>query len=142
MIKRPLVRCGNSIGVNIPPALLELVGVTAGDEAEIGVEARICRTPVIRTITMDGKDYVANALRTAGRTAGVKRAGHDGYRWASRTAAFAALRAIKTAVNVVNSCGGASGAGHSGHPHTEEPSPRWAVKAQAAGWKPPKGWTP
>lgn len=38
MIKRPLVRCGNSIGVNIPPALLELVGVTVGDEAEIRVD--------------------------------------------------------------------------------------------------------
>jgi len=28
------------------------------------------------------------------------------------------------------------------HAHDDTPWPEWALKAQAAGWKPPKGWKP
>jgi hypothetical protein len=66
------------------------------------------------------------ATITAGQTAGVERAGHDGYRWESRTDAFAALRAIKAAIK----------------DKSNKPWPEWAVQAKAAGWKPPKGWKP
>ena len=62
----------------------------------------------------------------AGESSGVQ---HDdkGYCWESRSAAQTALRSCNAAMKQL-----ASG----------KPWPEWAMKAKAAGWKPPKGWKP
>lgn len=65
------------------------------------------------------------ATITASKTEGVKHDRH-GYYWPSMSSAKAALRAIKAAWKL----------------DTGAPWPEWAVKAQGAGWKPPKGWKP
>lgn len=50
-----------------------------------------------------------------------------GFWWDSRAAVTAALRQIKAETKAALS---------------EAPWPEWAIKAKAAGWKPPKGWKP
>jgi hypothetical protein len=65
------------------------------------------------------------ATMTASSTDGVERDMY-GFFWTSRKAANAALRAVKAAIN----------------DKTNKPWPDWAIKAKAAGWDPPKGWTP
>jgi hypothetical protein len=49
-----------------------------------------------------------------------------GYYWESKKQALITLKLIKVALK--NKFG--------------KPLPHWAVQAQAAGWKPPTGWTP
>lgn len=66
------------------------------------------------------------ATVVASKMSGVKRHGHSGYRWESAAKAVAALRAVKAALK----------------DKSKKPWPAWALEAKAAGWKPPKGWTP
>lgn len=61
----------------------------------------------------------------AGQTKGVSRPGFH-YVWPTRAAANSALKAVKQALKAK---GG-------------KPWPAWALEAKAAGWTPPKGWTP
>jgi hypothetical protein len=72
----------------------------------------------------DDWDHIA-ATVAASKTAGVER-DERGYYWESRKDAQAALRACKASVKDKSS----------------KPWPDWAVKAKAAGWKPPKNWKP
>lgn len=66
------------------------------------------------------------ATLTAAKTEGWERGEYNRFTWSSLKQAKAALRAVKHALK------------HD----TGAPWPEWAVKAQAAGWKPPKGWKP
>lgn len=66
------------------------------------------------------------ATQIAAASKGVEKYGYDPYRWERRADAQACLREI----NVVLKAG------------RVKPMPDWAVKAAAAGWKPPKGWKP
>lgn len=53
--------------------------------------------------------------------------GQFGYCWPSRAAANTALRLINLALKNLT---------------RDVPWPEWALKASAAGWKPPKNWKP
>ena len=64
--------------------------------------------------------------KTAMLTYGVQK-DRDGFYWPSE-------RAAKTALTAVNAAARAARAG--------KRWPDWAIKARAAGWTPPKGWTP
>lgn len=71
------------------------------------------------------------ATLAAAQTEGVTRqraqmAHCDCYVWPSMKLARQALRAVRAAIK----------------DRSGVPWPDWAVKAQAAGWKPPKGWKP
>jgi hypothetical protein len=69
----------------------------------------------------DDKQHIAVTL-AASKTAGVTRDGRYGYSWATKREAQAALKACNNASKLKTSW------------------PEWAVKAQSAGWKPPKNW--
>ena len=87
----------------------------------------------------DGKKYTERDLEkakgedrelvlaeiTAQQTENVQR-DDRGYFWESKKDALGALRACKAAIKN----------------DTGAPWPEWAIKAQAAGWKAPKGWKP
>lgn len=80
--------------------------------------------------TGDDWDHV-KATITASKTVGVERiraryAHTTCYVWPNRKLANAALRAIRAALKDKG----------------DKPWPEWAVKAKAAGWTAPKGWTP
>jgi hypothetical protein len=59
-------------------------------------------------------------------TAGAQK-DRDGFHWPSE-------RAARSALSSINAAARAARAG--------KPWPDWAIKARAAGWKPPKGWKP
>jgi hypothetical protein len=68
------------------------------------------------------------AASKAAESLGTNRRRTDGaLTWESKSDATKALRAARAAVK-------AAKAG--------KPLPEWAITATAAGWKPPKGWTP
>lgn len=74
-----------------------------------------------------GEDEHFTASRAA---AAAKPTGHDPYRgfyWDTRSAAQKALTACNAALRMCRD---------------NKPWPEWAKQALAAGWKPPKGWTP
>ena len=72
---------------------------------------------------VEGREHIL-ATVTASLTDGVER-DERGYSWTSIKKARCALKAIKAALK-----------------HDVGPWPEWAVKAQAEGWKAPKGWKP
>jgi hypothetical protein len=55
----------------------------------------------------------------------------NGYRWTSKAQAMQAVREVRAAVKAVRL-----------EMKTGRKEPDWAIKARAAGWKPPKGWAP
>lgn len=73
----------------------------------------------------EDRDHVAATL--AARASEGSRHDSGGYHWPTRREALAALKECRAAI-----AGAKSGA----------PWPDWAIKAKAAGWKAPKGWTP
>lgn len=93
------------------------IGATLGEETY--TEAQL-------TKAKSGDWEHIKATVVAGQTSGVERHGSNGYRWESLTAAKRALRAINAALK----------------DKSGKTWPEWAVKAKAAGWTPPKGWTP
>ncbi len=62
----------------------------------------------------------------AKKSAGVEKDDRS-YYWESLSAAKKALCAVNAALKSLRS---------------EKPWPEWAIQAQSAGWKPPKGWRP
>lgn len=84
----------------------------------------------LKTITPDDWDHVKASI-VAAQTEGVERkraqlAHGECYVWPSKKLARQALRAIRSALKDRSSI----------------PWPDWAVKAKAAGWTPPTGWSP
>lgn len=91
-------------------------GGTLGEDVHVDADLADCEP--------EERSHVI-AVVTASKTEGVERDQH-GFYWPSKAKANAALRAIKAAWKT----------------NTGASWPEWAVKAQAAGWKPPKGWKP
>jgi len=94
-----------------------------GDYGAVLGEEVFTRAQLDSSSTND-REHVLATL-TAAKTEGVRR-DSNGYYWPSLTAARAALRTIKAMLKA-------------------DPGgkwPEWAIKAQEAGWKPPKGWKP
>jgi len=79
----------------------------------------------LENATPEDREHILATL-TAQKTEGWERGNFGVLTWESLTKAKAALRAVKAALK--SDKGGKW--------------PEWAVKAQAAGWKPPKGWKP
>lgn len=96
----------------------DYIGGTLGEETYTEADLKRKKDP-------ESREHIAATI-AASRTVGVER-DSNGYYWGSRKAASAALKACKIAMKVARA---------------GTPWPEWAVKASAAGWKPPKGWTP
>lgn len=96
------------------------------DEGDYGATLGEMRYTVrdLAKATSEDWDHIA-ATVALGQTVGVQR-DSDGYYWDSHTQARAALRAAQLVLKTKAS----------------KPWPEWATQAAAAGWKPPKGWTP
>ncbi len=75
----------------------------------------------------DDRETVVAEL-AAQDTEGVARGEGKRFVWRTHKLASAALKAIKAALKRDK--------------NREKPWPEWAIKAQAAGWKPPKAWSP
>ena len=95
------------------------------DEGDFGgiVGEELYTENALKNASADDREAIVAQL-TAAKTEGVQRDA-VGYFWESKKDALGALRACKTAMK-----------------NTETPWPEWAIKAQAAGWKAPKGWKP
>lgn len=76
-----------------------------------------------RANSADDRDHITATL-AAGNSDGVER-DQDGFFWRSLSDAEKALRAARHAVRTLAS-----------------PWPDWALRAKAAGWRPPRGWKP
>lgn len=82
----------------------------------------------LKTCSSEDWDHVMATI-VASETDGVSRSRGDytsGFVWESKRQAVDALRVIKIALKNKST----------------KPWPDWALKAKAAGWKPPKTWTP
>jgi len=95
----------------------EDLGAVLGDDEYM--EAQLA------TVDPIDRDH-ALATITARATKGVQRRTHHGYFWDTRSEATAALAIIKVTLKTDKGA----------------PWPEWAIKAKAAGWKPPKNWKP
>lgn len=94
-----------------------------GDHGATLGESRYTRAHLERAKCDDDWEHIAATIAVS-EAPGVQR-DRDGYYWESRKDAVAALRTANTVLK-----------------NRKKPWPEWALQAQAAGWKAPKGWKP
>lgn len=110
------------------------LGGSVGDH-ESSEERREKLLEQIRSSSPPREDDIASLECCAADLAAAKTVGAvkdwNGYRWSSKAQATQALKEIRAAVKAVRL-----------EMKTGRKEPDWAIKARAAGWAPPKGWTP
>lgn len=94
------------------------VGATLGEGHRVFTEDDLLKA------NPDDWQHIAATMAVATST-GVEHT-HDGYYWNSRAEAMVALKMARAALK----------------DKSRRPLPGWALQAKAAGWTPPKGWTP
>lgn len=97
-----------------------------GDEGGILGEERYTVDDLQRETDPDAREHIAANL-AASNSDGVQIPRHGCYYWETQAQVKAALKMAREAIKQA---------------HRGTPWPEWALKAQAAGWTPPKGWTP